>query len=96
MYSIHTYPYQYGAQNWIPRYIYITNKNPSEIGVFCTSQLRVFSGASPGASCGSGQAMFSFRMGVVQVMKVWLRTAAAGFSSALAVWEHGDLAYKII
>ena len=23
MYSIHTYPYQYGAQNWIPRYIYI-------------------------------------------------------------------------
>ena len=26
------------------------------------------------ASCGSGQAMLSFRMGVVQVMKVWLRT----------------------
>jgi hypothetical protein len=80
-------------------YIYISPINPGEIGflyVFGTPQLRVFSGASPGASCGSGQAMFSFRMGVVQVMKVWLRTAAAGFSSALAVWEHGDLACKII
>ena len=40
------------------------------------------------ASCGSGQAMPSFRMGVVQVMKVWLRTGEGEQNSSPAYGKY--------
>ena len=79
-------------------YIYITNTNPSDLVknwslLHAPTSNFAFS-VNRGhhrkiASCGSGQAMFSFRMGVVQVMKVWLRTAATGKIHRL--WPCGNM-----